>query len=155
MQRDITGFDAKAPPPKTEAFWAIVNANQPGEEAELADVLDSLGNPVIVTLDEIRDSAFALSNTELAYWLAERKNLRVIPHRLERCGYGAVRNPDAGNGLWPVRGKRQVVYGRKEKTGRELVAAVRQMKRETEKPVSIDFEPQEPSLRLGKDDIPF
>ena len=110
-----------------------------------------------MTLDEIRDATFVLSNNELAYWLAERKNLRAIPHRLERCGYGAVRNPDAGSGLWPVRGKRQVVYGRKEKTVRELVAAVRQMKRETEVPISRDhFEPEpddQPSL-IG-DDIPF
>jgi hypothetical protein len=80
MQRDITGFDAKAPPPKTEAFWAIVNANQPGEEAELADVLDSLGNPVIVTLDEIRDRAFALSNTELAYcWCGRPPTASSVP----------------------------------------------------------------------------
>jgi hypothetical protein len=42
---DLSRFEAKAPPPKTPAFWAIVDANRPQEEAELADLLDSLGNP--------------------------------------------------------------------------------------------------------------
>jgi hypothetical protein len=41
---DISGFNPKAPPPKTPAFWAIV-ANRAPEDAELADVLDGLGNP--------------------------------------------------------------------------------------------------------------
>jgi hypothetical protein len=29
---DLTGFDPKAPPPKTQAFWDIVDANQAPEE---------------------------------------------------------------------------------------------------------------------------
>ena len=39
---DLSKFDPKAPPRKTDAFWAIVGAAP--EEAELADVLDNLGN---------------------------------------------------------------------------------------------------------------
>jgi hypothetical protein len=39
MQRDISSFDAKAPPPKTSAFWSIADSNRAPEEAELADVL--------------------------------------------------------------------------------------------------------------------
>ena len=42
---DISSFDPKAPPPKTPAFWAIVDASRVPEDAELADVLDRLGNP--------------------------------------------------------------------------------------------------------------
>ena len=40
---DISGFDPKAPPKKTPAFWAIVDSNRPSEDAELADALDELG----------------------------------------------------------------------------------------------------------------
>jgi hypothetical protein len=40
---DLAPFDAKAPPPKTAAFWAIVDAHRAPEDAELADVLDSIG----------------------------------------------------------------------------------------------------------------
>jgi hypothetical protein len=39
---DISGFDPKAPPPKTPAFWDIVDANRAPEDAELADVLDEM-----------------------------------------------------------------------------------------------------------------
>ena len=42
---DLTGFDPKAPPPRTQAFWTIVNASRVPEDAELADVLDRLKNP--------------------------------------------------------------------------------------------------------------
>ena len=39
---DLAGFDPKAPPPKTQAFWDIVDAGRAGEDAELADVIDAL-----------------------------------------------------------------------------------------------------------------
>jgi hypothetical protein len=37
---DLGGFDPKAPPPKTAAFYDIVDANRAPEDAELADALD-------------------------------------------------------------------------------------------------------------------
>ena len=49
----VAGFDAKAPPPKTSAFWAIVDASRAPEEAELADALDRLGNPDATTIDQL------------------------------------------------------------------------------------------------------
>src|SRR5262249_50744148 len=42
---DLSDFRAKAPPPKTLAFWEIVNASRAPEDAELQDALDLLGNP--------------------------------------------------------------------------------------------------------------
>jgi Family of unknown function (DUF5906) len=51
---DITGFDPKAPPKKTAAFWAIADANRAPEDAALADTLDKMGNPDVTTLDQIR-----------------------------------------------------------------------------------------------------
>jgi hypothetical protein len=50
---DLADFDAKAPPPKTPAFWEIVNAGTAPEDAELADVLEALGNPDAVTLPQL------------------------------------------------------------------------------------------------------
>ena len=49
-------FDPKAPPPKTPAFWDIVDANRAPEDAELADVLDKLGNPDATTLIQIANA---------------------------------------------------------------------------------------------------
>jgi hypothetical protein len=106
---DISGFDPKAPPPKTPAFWAIVDASRAPEDAELADVLDGLGNPNTVTLDELRARA---AGTEIGLWLIDRKNRRAIPYRLEQCGYVQVRNDSAKDGLWKLNEKRQAIYAK-------------------------------------------
>ena len=44
-QLNISGFNPKAPPPKTAAFWQIVAANDSPEDDELGDVLDKMGIP--------------------------------------------------------------------------------------------------------------
>jgi hypothetical protein len=103
---DLSGFDPKAPPPKTEAWWAIVNASRAPEDAELADALDKLDNPNAVTLAEIADKA----EPGLAEFIRDRKNSRIIPHRMEACGYVALRNPSADSGLWVIKKRRQIVY---------------------------------------------
>src|SRR5262245_43950401 len=39
-------------------------------------------------------------NGEIAKWLLDSRNRRALPHRLERCGYVSVRNPDErGSGM--------------------------------------------------------
>jgi hypothetical protein len=120
-QRNIVRFDPKAPPPKTPAFWAIVDASRPPEDAELADLLESLGKPVAVTLARILSAA----DGEIAAWLNDRKNRRVIPHRLESCGYAPVRNPEADDGLWKILGRRQAVYARDDLHLRDRISAAR------------------------------
>jgi hypothetical protein len=107
---DISDFDPKAPPPKTRAFWDIVNASRSPEDAELADVLESIGNPPVTTLIEIITNA----PEDFREWLKNRRNGRAIPHRLEDCGYTAFHNDDAKDGLWRINGRRQVVYARAE-----------------------------------------
>jgi hypothetical protein len=123
---DLADFDPKTPPPKTAAFWEIVNANNAPEDADLADVLEALGNPDAVTLGQVIDRAIA-KGTEAADWLMERKNRRAIPHRMERCGYVPVRNPDAGDGRWKLQDKRQVVYAKARLNLRDQIAAVRRL----------------------------
>ena len=105
---DISAFDPKAPPPKTPAFWDIVDANRAPEDAELADILDKLGLPDATTLVRIANHATGDFET----WIKDRKNRRVIPHRLEKCGYAPVRNDAATDGLWRINGQRQVIYAR-------------------------------------------
>jgi hypothetical protein len=120
---DLTDFDAKAPPPKTEAFFEIVDAQRPPEDAELADALDGLGRPSAVTLDQIASRA----DPSFQEWLRDRKNARRIPHRMEECDYVAVRNPDATDGRWKTNGRRQVVYARAELSPRERIQHVYQL----------------------------
>jgi hypothetical protein len=65
-------------------------------------------------------------DASLADWLADRRNRRIIPHRLEPCGYAPVRNPDAEDGLWKLNSKRQVIYTQVALTPREQIAAARE-----------------------------
>jgi hypothetical protein len=109
-QLDISSFDAKAPPPKTPAFWDIVDANRAPEDAELADILDKMGNPDATTLMAIGSQATG----DFGMWLRERKSRRAIPHRLETCGYVPVRNGAAKDGLWVVEGSRQAIYAKSD-----------------------------------------
>ena len=116
---DISAFDPKAPPPKTPAFWDIVDASRAPEDAELADVLDRMGNPDATTLARIGAEATG----EVLLWISDRKYRRVIPHRLEKCGYVPVRNGDAKDGLWKIYGARQVVYAKDSLSIRDRIRA--------------------------------
>jgi hypothetical protein len=117
-------------------FWEIVDANRAPEESELADVLDRLGTtitedgkkrsiiPNAVALSQVIDMA----DHDLADWLRERKNRRVIPYRFASVGYTPVRNDTAPeDGLWKVYGKRQVIYAKVDLTLRERLAAAREL----------------------------
>lgn len=104
---DLSTFDPKAPPRKTPAFYDIVDANRAPEDAELADVLDRIGNPVAVTLAMLAGNA---AEDAFKEWLSDRRNRRQIPHRLETAGYVPLRNGTAQDGLWKIGGRRQAVY---------------------------------------------
>ncbi len=123
---DLSGFDPKAPPPRTPAFWRTVNTGRAPEEGELADALEALyashsragaeqETPAAVTIGRI--APFASESFRL--WLTDRRNSRQIPHRMRAVGYTAVPNKDAKDGLWKVDGKRQVIYARRELAERE------------------------------------
>jgi hypothetical protein len=116
---NIAAFDPKVPPPKTDAFWDIVDANRAPEDAELADLLDEMGNPDATTLTRIIGRAAG----DFEIWIKDRKNRRVIPHRLEKCGYIPVRNDTAKDGLWKISGKRQVVYAKSMLSVRDRLRA--------------------------------
>lgn len=116
---DLSEFDPKAPPPKTAAFWRVVDAGRAPEDAELADVLEQLGSPVAVTVSALCTYA---SDT-FREWLQDRRNARQIPHRMEDAGYTPVRNDSAKDGLWRIQGRRQAVYGPKRLTIRDRIGA--------------------------------
>jgi Family of unknown function (DUF5906) len=124
---DISKFDAKAPPPKTEAWHAMVNVNRSPEEGELADILDKLGNPGAITLNEMRTATSG--GSDFSHWLSERKNRRTIPHRLDNVGYVPMENPNATDGLWKVAGERQRIYVDKRLTPHDRFKAVTELHR--------------------------
>jgi hypothetical protein len=120
---ELAGFNPKAPPPKTEAFWEIVNANRSNEDAEMADVIDTINASSIhdaITLVMLEN---ATADSGFKNWLMDRKNARQIPHRLEACGYVPVRNSGAVDGLWKINDKRKVIYARRELDDNQRLAA--------------------------------
>ena len=115
---DLTAFNPKAPPPKTPAFWDIISAGLAPEGAEMADIIENLGSPAAVTIGQIINAtknAYGEPN-DFGRWLGDRTNRRKIPHRLKKCGYMAVHNPDARDGLWRIEKVRQVIYAKKSLT---------------------------------------
>lgn len=120
---DLSAFNPKADPPKTEAFWAIVDAGRAPEDDELADALDTLDNPAAVTLAQI----VAVAGTDLGDWLRDRRHSRQIPHRMEAAGYEPVRNPDTKDHRWKVGDSRQAVYARRDISVRERILAARSL----------------------------
>jgi hypothetical protein len=142
---DISDFNPKAPPAKTEAFWDIVNASRAPEDGELADaidhlstaardksgkaILDDYGEPIMVRPEVVTiDMIASIADAETVLWIRDRKNRRIIPHRLENCGYEPVRNDDAkSDGHWKIAGKRQAVYARNDLSTKERLTAVRRL----------------------------
>jgi hypothetical protein len=122
---DLTGFDPKAPPPKTPAWHDIVDANRASEDGELADTLDELQNPNAVTLEDLAIYA----SEAFREWLRDRRNRRQIPHRMEAAGYVPVRSTTASDGLWKTAGKRQCIYARKTLSVRDRLEAATQRSR--------------------------
>jgi len=133
---DLSGFNPKAPPPQTNAFFEIVNSSCTPEDAEFADALDSLVTaqvqgakpawPQAVTIAAIRG---ATTSSDFISYLDDRRNSRRIPHRFEACGYTSVMNPHTADGLWRPNGRRQVIYARSTLDQAARVAAAAALER--------------------------
>jgi hypothetical protein len=121
---DLTDFDPKAPPPQTTAFWEIVDVNRAPEDAELADVIDAMGNPDALTIKQL----IANATGEAAEWLMDRRNRKAFRHRLERCGYVAVHNEAAKDGYWRIEGSRQPVYAKSTLSSTQRLAAAEKIR---------------------------
>jgi len=104
-----------------------VDANRVPEDAELADVLDEMKSPEGPDATTLIKITWAAGNKEIAGWLKDRKNRRLIPHRLEKCGYVPVRNDFAKDGLWKIGGARQVVYAKSALSVTARIAAANKL----------------------------
>jgi hypothetical protein len=128
---DLALFDPKAPPPKTDAFWTIVDAHRAPETSELADVLDTMGGrekkwPDAITIPDIVSAASAGGGGFLT-WITDRKNRRAIPHRMEQCGYVPVRHPGRKDGDWIVGKTRMVIYAKDSLSVRDRIQAAEEL----------------------------
>jgi hypothetical protein len=132
-QRNLSAFDPCALPRQTTAFFDVVAASQAPEDAELADLLDDIGNrqgrPDVCSLLALAASPRGAT----LEWLLDRRHRRSIPHRMERCGYIAFRNPNTDDGLWRINGRRQVLYAKANLTSEQQLQAARDFVLRTEK----------------------
>jgi hypothetical protein len=114
---DLSDFNPKAPPPKTDAWWAIVAASSSSEDGELAELLDKLGNPGAVILEQLRDEARHEGLTDFANWLSDPKSCRALPSKLAEMGYNFFPNPNnKKKGTWRIKGKERRIYARTLRT---------------------------------------
>lgn len=93
-------------------------------------MLELIGNPDATTIARIAHGA----DLGLAEWIKDRKNRRLIPHRLEKVGYIPVRNDDRDDGLWKLNGKRQVVYAKSALSLRDRYKAAADIVKRAEAP---------------------
>lgn len=128
---NLTGFNSKAPPPKTDAFYAIVQANANPDDIALAGITtreDGSKLPV-VTIETLAQAALDAEDNELTCALSDPKNRRRVPHMMERAGYVPVRNPDAKDELWKIGSRRQVVYADSSLSVAERIERTRELVR--------------------------
>lgn len=124
LDRDISEFNPKAPPPKTVAFWDMVDANRPSEDAALADVLEKLGDPAAVTIERIA----SLAEPEFAVWLKTAKNIKAVRGRMASAGYERQRNLAREDGRWRVGKNNHSVYVRRELNPNARAAAIDELR---------------------------
>jgi hypothetical protein len=123
---DLSDFNPKAPPEQTQAFWEIVDSLRTAEGGDMANVLDALGNPEILTLPNIVAKAKYLTFSHFAEFLEDPKNRRKTSMELEDNGYLRLNNPHDQRGRWSFHGGHRInVYRRKDISDREGFDAVK------------------------------
>jgi hypothetical protein len=124
--KDISGFDAKAPPRKTKAFQDIVDAGGSVEERALADKIEKIGRPGVLRIGDLKSGADEAFDDEavrgLDAWLHDPKYRKVIAEALGRAGYRKIRNPGEKDGRWKIDGRNETVYGFKGMSDQDLRA---------------------------------
>jgi hypothetical protein len=120
---DLTDFNAKAPPPKTAAFYEFVDAGRSEEDSEMAAALEELNWPPVLTIEQIKIKA----NNSFCEWLNERRNSKKIPDKLAKNGYEKLVNQNAKDTRWPTSNGRKFVYGNLEYSKRNRLENVQKL----------------------------
>lgn len=111
---DLTarGFNAKAPPRRTDWWHQLVAGGASQEEERFSDSLDKLGRPDWVTLPMLAEAG----GLELAGWMASPGNRRKVERELVKSGYQRLPNPHEKRGRWALPNGPQIVVYRRSDT---------------------------------------
>jgi len=125
---DISDFNPKAPPPRTTTWHTIAGMSQAHGTSEVANAIEKVSRKIAkeqgitlkdgepappvaaITIDMLKETG----DPVIYDWLRDRSNTKAIGYRLRDCGYVRVENPNDGNGYWFIKGKKQVVYARRD-----------------------------------------
>jgi len=121
-QYDLSNFNPKSPPRKTKAFYEMAESHMSDDEGEIAEALEQLDYPDVVTAELL-----ATKNAALLLVFKDVKNKRRVASTLDRCGYSKVVNPNAQSGRWRIGSDKVVVYGRKELSFQQHARAIKQL----------------------------
>lgn len=122
-RKDLSAFDAKAPPPKTPAFWEMAQANDFSESGELRDLIDFLKYPSALTLTSLASAAADRAMIGLVSEISDKKFRKKWGNRLSREGYERCHNPESTDGLFTVKKKRQAVYVKRSLSSEDRLKA--------------------------------
>jgi hypothetical protein len=131
---DVSRFNPKAPPPKTEAWRIMVNASVNDGDLELADALDAMGSPKVVTIDTLRASITLGKHKGLVDDLDDRKQRGRWPGRFASAGYTPCHNRLSKDGCFVVGNTRSKVYVQRDLTDAERQAAAAEFVKSREIP---------------------
>jgi hypothetical protein len=128
--RDLSGFNPKAHPPKTKAFWQIVEASHSDDDSGVRDLIDLLnlidegGDPGAFTIDDLLAVADPIKDEKTIAFL-KGKNTSAVKSKLSNLGYTSVPNPASKEGRWKIAGRGRVVYYHSQKSPAEREKATR------------------------------
>lgn len=120
---DLSDFNPKAPPEKTDAFWEFVDAGRSEQDSELAHALEKMNNPTAVTMDQIKTEA----EWSLKDWLNDRRNRSKIPHKMANIGYEKIVRKDVNDTRFSTSCGRKLVYGNLNYSKRERIDAANKL----------------------------
>jgi hypothetical protein len=131
LNLDVSGFKPKAPPPKTAAWYQMVDHSVHPETMGFQDLIERLsdenGNPpAVVSLEMLREEASKVWDEANALF-EDPKHRTRLSYRLDDVGYMKAINPDAAKsgGRWRKSNRKLTLFARKEMTNREQEDACR------------------------------
>lgn len=108
MGIDVSDFKPKGMPPRTPAFYRMVEGGRSDEQNDLGDVVKLMGDKAF-SIPELSMTARVNNYPELAEWLL-KKGHRLIGQSLMEAGCVKHINPNERRGRWLMAGRQVNLY---------------------------------------------
>jgi hypothetical protein len=112
MTLDVSGFNPKAAPIQTQAFWEMVDSGHSSEMGDLRDVLEHIKTEKFTLAQLAATARMDCANPDLSDWLKDKKNGTRIARALNDAGVVRDWNHDRDDGRHRIDGKPVTLYKR-------------------------------------------